>query len=433
MRSSLAKVLHPVAGRPLIDYSLALCRELGVEQPVVVLNPHQAEVAAHVEGRCEVVWQREQRGTGHALQQVPAERLGGKRVITLYGDMPLISAEWVREVIAAQEGAAAALIAIDHGPPSYGRIIRNADGTLDTIVEAKDLTPDQQSIHETNMGVYCFDGDRLVEALPRLSDDNVAREFYLTEIFRWLRPVRVIKKEAHHGETIGVNTRRELADAERWMQRALQGRLMDAGVTFVAPDTCFVEAGVEIGQDSVIEPFTILRGATSIGAGCRIGPHVDVADSAIGDNCAVQHSWLRGCTVGAGSDCGPFSKLRPGTEVGERVHVGSFAELVRTRVGPESAVPHFAYLGDAVIGARVNIAAGTITANYDGEKKNPTVIEDDVFVGVDTMLRAPVRLGRGSRTGAGSVVTKDVPPGATAVGVPARVIKRSQSEGGSSK
>lgn len=433
MRSSLAKVLHPVAGRPLIDYSLALCRELGVDRPLVVLNPHQAEVAAHVEGRCEVVWQREQRGTGHALQQVPAERLARKRVITLYGDMPLISADWVREVIAAQEGAAAALIAIDHGPPSYGRIIRKADGTLDTIVEAKDLTQEQQSIHETNMGVYCFDGDRLVEALPRLDDDNVAREFYLTEIFRWLRPVRVIKKEALHGETIGVNTRRELADAERWMQRALQGRLMDAGVTFVAPDTCFVEAGVEIGQDTVVEPFTILRGATSVGAGCRIGPHVDVADSAIGDNCTVQHSWLRGCTIGAGSDCGPFSKLRPGTEVGERVHVGSFAELVRTRVGPESAVPHFAYLGDAVIGARVNIAAGTITANYDGEKKNPTVIEDDVFVGVDTMLRAPVRLGRGSRTGAGSVVTKDVPPGATAVGVPARVIKRSQSEGGSPK
>lgn len=425
MRSSRPKVLHEVAGRALIDYPLELCRELGVERPIVVLNPHQAEVAAHVEGRCEVVYQREQRGTGDALRQVPPERLQGRRVLVLYGDMPVLAAETVARVIEAQSGQPAAMLATT-GHPDYGRILRRADGALDRVVEAKDATPEQQAIAEVNAGPCCFDGDALLQALQTLTADNVAGELYLTGVFGSLDSVQIVTAGAE--ETIGVNNRVQLAQAEKVVQRRLQERLMLAGVTFTAPDTCLVAAGVEIGADTLVEPFTILRGSTRIGAGCVIGPHADIADSEIGDGCTVQHSWLRRCRMAAGSDCGPYSKLRPDTEIGERVHVGSFAELVRSKVGADSAVPHFSYVGDAVIGSRVNIAAGTITANYDGEKKNPTVIEDDVFVGVDTMLRAPVRLGRGSRTGAGSVVTKDVPEGATAVGVPARVIKRKPSE-----
>lgn len=425
MRSRRAKVLHEVAGRALIDYPLELCRELGVERPIVVLNPHQAEVAAHVEGRCEVVYQREQMGTGDAVRQVPAERLRGRRVLVLYGDMPVLAAATVAQVVEAQAGHPAAMLATT-GHPDYGRILRRADGALDRIVEAKDATPEQQEIAEVNAGPCCFDGDSLLRALETLTADNAAGELYLTGVFGHLDSVQIVTADAE--ETIGVNNRVQLAAAELVLQRRLRERLMLAGVTFTAPDSCVVGAGVEIGPDTLIEPFTILRGQTRIGANCVIGPHADIADSEIGDGCTVQHSWLRGSRMAAGSDCGPFSKLRPDTEIGERVHVGSFAELVRSRVGPDSAVPHFAYIGDAVIGSRVNIAAGTITANYDGEKKNPTVIEDDVFVGVDTMLRAPVRLGRGSRTGAGSVVTKDVPEGATAVGVPARVIKRKQPE-----
>lgn len=424
MRSARAKVLHEVAGRALIDYPLELCRELGVQSPVVVLNPHQAEVAAHLAGRCEVVYQREQLGTGHALQQVPEERLRGHRVLVLYGDMPLLRAATVAEVVEAQAGQPGAMLATT-GHPDFGRILRRADGALDRVVEAKDATPEEQAIEEVNAGPCCFDGDALLQALAKLSADNAAGERYLTGVFGHLESVRIVTADAE--ETIGVNNRVQLAAAERVLQLRLRERLMLAGVTFTAPETCFVEAAVEVGQDTVIEPFTILRGATRIGSGCRIGPHSDIADSEIGDGCTVQHSWLRSCRVGAGSDCGPYSKLRPDTELAERVHVGSFAELVRTRVGADSAVPHFSYLGDAVIGSRVNIAAGTITANYDGEKKNRTVIEDDVFVGVDTMLRAPVRLGRGSRTGAGSVVTKDVPEGATAVGVPARVLRKKQA------
>jgi len=425
MRSRRPKVLHAVAGKPLIDYPLDLCREIGVEKPIVILNPHQAEVAAHVAERCEVVYQREQMGTGHALQQVPEERLRGRRVLVLYGDMPLLQADTISRVVAAQEGYAAGMLATT-GHPDYGRILRTPDGTLDRIVEARDVTPEQREIDEVNAGPCCFDGDAVLRALDTLTADNAAGELYLTGVFGALETVQIVT--ADPDEAIGVNDRVQLAQAEALMQHRLRERLMQAGVTFTAPETCLVDAAVEIGQDTLIEPFTILRGETRIGEDCVIGPHADIGDSAIGDGCTVQHSWLRGCKLGAGSDCGPFSKLRPSTEVAERVHVGSFAELVRTQVGSDSAVPHFSYLGDAVIGSRVNIAAGTITANYDGEKKNPTVIEDDVFVGVDTMLRAPVRLGRGSRTGAGSVVTKDVPPGATAVGVPARVIKRKAAE-----
>lgn len=421
----MPKVLHQIAGKPLIDYSLELCRAAGIERPLVVLNPHQAEVAAHVEGRADVVWQRERLGTGHALQQVPAERLRGRTVLVLYGDMPLLGAETVQRVREAQAGSAGALASARTAAPGFGRVIRAGDGTLRRIVEERDASAEELRVEEANVGFYCFDGDALAQALPKLTNRNAAGEFYLTEIFDWLQPVQVV--EVPPEEAQGVNDRAQLAEAEAAVQARLRHRLMLSGVTFTAPKTCVLEAGVEIGEDTVIEPYTILRGRTRIGAGCRIGPHADIGDADIGDGCTVQHSWLRECRMGADSDCGPYSKLRAGTELGERVHVGSFAELVRTKVGADSKVPHFSYLGDAVIGERVNIAAGTITANYDGEKKNTTVIEDDVFVGVDTMLRAPVTLHRGSRTGAGSVVTKDVPEGALAVGVPARVLRRRAS------
>jgi bifunctional UDP-N-acetylglucosamine pyrophosphorylase/glucosamine-1-phosphate N-acetyltransferase len=422
MRSKVPKVLHRLAGRPLIDYALDLCGAVGVARPVVVLSPHHPEVAAHVEGRADVVWQREQLGTGHALRQVPAERLRGRSVLVLYGDMPLLTRDTAESVRAAQAGSAAAIASAPAVARGFARVIRGEDGTLKRIVEERDATPEELQVSEANVGFYCFDGEALLRALPKLTTQNAAGEYYLTEIFSWLRPTQLVEVPA--AEAAGVNDRAQLAAAEHAVQARLRQRLMLSGVTFTAPETCIIEAGVEVGQDTVIEPYTILRGETRIGADCQIGPHADIADSVVGDGCVVRHSWLRECRLGAGSDCGPYSKLRPGTELAERVHVGSFAEIVRTRIGAETKVPHFSYVGDAVIGERVNIAAGTITANYDGEKKNGTVIEDDVFVGVDTMLRAPVRLGRASRTGAGSVVTKDVPDGALAVGMPARVVKR---------
>jgi bifunctional UDP-N-acetylglucosamine pyrophosphorylase/glucosamine-1-phosphate N-acetyltransferase len=255
--------------------------------------------------------------------------------------------------------------------------------------------------------VYSFDGSKLEQALEKVTDDNKAGELYLTDVFLHLRPTTVVKLD-DPDEAMGVKDRVRLAQAIDVLRRRLLVRCMLGGVTIVDPESTFIDASVTIGMDTVIEPFTVLKGDTHIGAECRIGPHVYIEDARIGDR----------------SDCGPFAKLRPGTVVAEDVHIGSFAELVRTKVGRGSKVPHVSYLGDTDLGEDANIGAGTITANFDGTNKNRTEIGDGAFVGVDTMLVAPVKLGKGARTGAGSVVTKDVPDGATAVGVPARVVRR---------
>jgi bifunctional UDP-N-acetylglucosamine pyrophosphorylase/glucosamine-1-phosphate N-acetyltransferase len=233
---------------------------------------------------------------------------------------------------------------------------------------------------------------------------------------------------ADREEALGINDRVQLAEAEHALRQRLLRELMLSGVTVVDPASTFVDVGVRVGQDTVLEPFTLLRGSTEVGEGGRIGPHTEIRDSRIGDRARIEHSWLNSVEFGSDSDCGPYSKLRPGTRIASGVHVGSFVEIVRSSVGSGSKVPHVSYLGDASVGENVNIGAGSITANFDKGVKSPTVIEDGAFIGVDTMLRAPVRVGRGARTGAGSVVTKDVPPGATAVGVPARVIRRKEAE-----
>ena len=310
---------------------------------------------------------------------------------------------------AQQEGDAPASIASVEDPSrDDGRIVRAKDGSLERIVERKDATRELRAqVHEFNVGLYCFDGSRLVDELDKVKDDNKAGEFYLPDVFLHLKPVTIVKLDDPR-EAMGVKDRIRLAAATDILRRRLLERCMLGGATIVDPDTTFIDAAVTIGQDTVIEPFTVLKGETHIGSECHIGPHVYIEDARLGDR----------------SDCGPFAKLRPGTEIAEDVHIGSFTELVRTKVGPRSKVPHVSYLGDTDLGADANIGAGTITANFDGTNKNRTEIGDGAFVGVDTMLVAPVKLGKRARTGAGSVVTKDVPDGATAVGVPARVVRR---------
>ena len=271
-----------------------------------------------------------------------------------------------------------------------------------------------------------------MRALASLTPSNRARELYITRLFDLLKPVEIVRLD-DPVEAIGINDRVQLARAEAALRTRVLERLMRAGVTVADPVTTYVEFGVEIGEDTVLEPMTIVRGRTRIGRDCRIGPYAEVYDSVIGDGVRVERSWIRGCKIADGSDCGPFSKLRPGTEIGVRVHVGSFAEIVRSRIGPGSAVPHVAYVGDAIVGENVNIGAGTITANYDGHTKHATEIGDGAFIGVDTMLRAPVKVGKRSKTGAGAVVTRDVPDGATVVGVPARVVRRESHTGGRSR
>ncbi|HEY1421343.1 MAG TPA: DapH/DapD/GlmU-related protein, partial [Candidatus Dormibacteraeota bacterium] len=342
----------------------------------------------------------------HALQQIPAKELAGKLVVVVNGDSPLLTAATIRKLIEAhrESGAQATIAAVNDASRNDGRIVRKGDGSLDRIVERKDADDEIRKITEINVGVYCFDGSRLVEALQRVSNDNQAGEYYLTDVFPHLKPVNVVQLDPR--EAMGVKDRVRLANASRIIQMRILEQHMLGGVTIIDPGSTFIDATVRIGQDTVIEPFTVIKGHAAIGEDCRIGPHVHIEDARIGDR----------------SDCGPFAKLRPGTEIGDDVHIGSFAELVRTKVGRGSKVPHVSYLGDTDLGEDANIGAGTITANFDGAHKNRTSIGDGAFVGVDTMLVAPVKLGKGARTGAGSVVTKDIPDGATAVGVPARVV-----------
>jgi bifunctional UDP-N-acetylglucosamine pyrophosphorylase / glucosamine-1-phosphate N-acetyltransferase len=395
----------------MIDYVLDAVTEAGATDIKVIANPHHAEVAGHLDERgIAPTFQRDPKGTAHALKQIPAEQLRGKPVLVVNGDSPLLTGATIAQIVHAhtESGAAATIASVEDPGRDDGRVIRAADGTLERIVERKDATPEiRASVHEFNVGVYCFDGSKLVQALEQVGDDNQAGEFYLTDVFLHLHPVGIVRL-VDAQEAMGVKDRVRLAAANAVMRRRILERCMLSGVTVVDPGSTFIDATVTIGQDTVIEPFCVIKGHSVIGADCRIGPYVHMEDARIGDR----------------SDCGPFAKLRPGTEIAEDVHVGSFAELVRTRVGRGSKVPHVSYLGDTDLGEDANIGAGTITANFDGTHKNRTEIGDGVFVGVDTMLVAPVKLGRGSRTGAGSVVTKDVPEGATVVGVPARVVRR---------
>ena len=426
MRSRTPKVLHPIAGTPMLDHVLDACAAAGVKRVAVVLSPRAPEVIAHIQGRAQVALQEEPRGTGHALAQAPPELLGSGDVLVVNGDQPLLRADTIKHLLAAhrRSQAAATLGSVDDPERRDGRVVRGPAGQFDRIVEWRDATAAQRRLPEINAGIYCFrGGSGLLRALAGLQPANAAGELYLTDLFAALEPVEVLRLD-DPVEALGVNDRVQLARAEGAMRTRILEDLMRSGVTVVDPGSTFVDAGVRVGRDSVLEPFTILRGATVIGEECRIGPHTEIRDSRLGDGCRVQHSWLDGVEMAEGSDCGPFSKLRPGTEIGLRAHVGSFAEIVRSRIGAGSAVPHVSYVGDATVGQRVNVGAGTITANYDGVRKNPTEIGDDSFVGVGTLFVAPRKMGRRSKTGAGAVVTSDIPDDTLAVGVPARAIRR---------
>ena len=397
----------------MVDWVLDAVQGAGATDIKAIVSSHHAEVAAHLDSRAEVVYQREPQGTGDAVKQVSAQELEKGDVLVVNGDSPLLTSAAITKVVDEhrRSGAQATIATVDDPGRDDGRVMRNADGSFKAIVERKDAALEHLTLTEFNVGLYCFQGEPLVQALAKITNTNSAGEFYLPDVLAHLEPVAIVKLE-DPTEAMGINDRASLASATAAMRQRILERHMLAGVTIIDPASTFIDAAVEIGQDTVVEPFTVIKGRSRIGAECRIGPHAHIEDAKIGDR----------------SDCGPFAKLRPGTEVGEDVHVGSFAELVRTRVGRGSKVPHVSYLGDTTLGEDVNVGAGTITANFNGEIKNPTEIGDGAFVGVDTMLVAPVKLGKGSRTGAGSVVTKDVPDGATAVGVPARVIRRKTVE-----
>ncbi|HEX6548181.1 MAG TPA: bifunctional UDP-N-acetylglucosamine diphosphorylase/glucosamine-1-phosphate N-acetyltransferase GlmU [Candidatus Dormibacteraeota bacterium] len=430
MRSRTPKVLHPIAGRPMIDHVLAACEAAGVKRIAAVVSPSQPDVAAKIGGRAEVAYQDTPGGSGDALRQAPPEVLAAAAVLVVNADAPLLRPETIERLVDRhrRSKAAATIAAVQDPERRDGRILRGADGAFERIVEYKDATAAQRRGGEVNVGVYVFrGGSDLLQALAMLEPANAAGEFYLTDVFKTLRPVEVVEID-DPDEGLGVNDRIQLARAEKAMRRRILEDLMRSGVTVVDPGSTFVDAGVRVGRDTVIEPFSFLRGETVVGEDCHIGPFADIRDSHLGDGCRVDRSWLDRARMAEGSDCGPFARLRPGTEIGIRVHVGSFAEIVRSKIGAGTAVPHMSYLGDATVGERVNIGAGTITANYDGERKHSTEIGDDAFVGVDTMFIAPRKMGRRSKTGAGAVVNKDIPEDSLAVGVPARALRRKTEE-----
>ncbi len=430
MLSTLPKVLHPILGRPLAHYALDAARSATASQPVMVIGHGGDAVRQALGEAAHYVVQEPQLGTAHAVQQ--AETLLKGRtdyVLVTYADMPLLRAETLTRLVQAQQaqrGPVTMLTVIAEDPRGFGRILRDADGRVSGIVEEAQATPEQLKIHELNVGVYCFSADFLWDALRRVPLSPKG-EYYLTDVIGIAvadgLDVQALAAE-DAAEMIGINTRVHLAEAAALLRERINRQWMLAGVTLTAPATTYIEPGVAVGRDTVIEPNTHLRGKTIIGENCIIGPNTVIVDTSIGSHCKVLASMLESAVMEDHVEIGPFGHLRKGAYLCQGVHMGNFGEVKNSRLGPGTKMGHFSYIGDAGIEADVNIGAGTITCNFgmDG-KKSRTEIGAGAFIGSDTLLVAPVTIGKGAVTGSGAVVTHDVPPDTIVVGVPARPLR----------
>jgi bifunctional UDP-N-acetylglucosamine pyrophosphorylase / glucosamine-1-phosphate N-acetyltransferase len=425
MRSSLPKMLHPVCGRAMVAWPILAAREaIGGEWNVVAIDSPSQDIVPGLPDKVRIVTQPESDGTGGAVRAALPLIEEAETVLVLSGDHPLITAENITGLLEdhAKGGAAATMLTIElDDPGSYGRVVRDAEGRVERVVEAKaagDATPEQLSIREINAGTYAFDAVPLADALARLSNDNAQGEYYLPDVVPALREAGHTVA-AHLSEdlavTMGVNNRADLAAVEVVARRRILQRHMLAGVTVVDPGSTWVDAEVEIAADARIEPGTSLRGATRVGAGSSVGPLSTLTDTTLGEDVTVPHSYLVECDVADGAQVGPFAYLRPGAALDPGAKAGTFVEIKNSRIGEGAKVPHLAYVGDAEVGAGSNLGAGTVTANYDGFRKNRTVIGRNARIGVDTMLIAPVEVGDDAYTGAGAVIKGDVPEGALAV------------------
>jgi bifunctional UDP-N-acetylglucosamine pyrophosphorylase/glucosamine-1-phosphate N-acetyltransferase len=428
MKSDLPKALHPLMGRPLVIHAVETARALTDTPPVLVIG-HAADVVREIVGsRATYVEQAEQRGTGHAVLQAQ-ETLQGQSdlVLVTFADTPLLTVDTLRRMVERQRknsGPITLLTVVDDDPRGFGRVVRDADGAVIRLVEEAVATPEQLAIRELDAGAYCFDAGWLWANVGRIPLSLPREEYYLTDLIE-IASAEGKRVEAVTAsdpkEALGINSRVHLAEAESALRRRINERWMLAGVTIVDPATTYVEAGVTIGRDTTIWPNTHLRGDTAIGQHCTIGPNTIVEDCQIGDRCRVQASVLEQAVMEDDSDVGPFGHLRKGARLCKGAHMGNFGEVKNATLGPGAKMGHFSYLGDAEIGAQANIGAGTITCNYDGARKHRTVVGENAFIGSGSMLVAPVRIGKEAKTGAGAVVTHDVPDGAVAYGVPARV------------
>ncbi len=421
MRSALPKVLHPVAGKPMLGHVIDTARALAPRKIHVVIG-HGAERVRERLAADDIhfVLQAEQLGTGHAVAQaVPG--IDAERVLVLYGDVPLIQADTLRRLLERSSVDQAALLSVVmQDPTGYGRILRDEAGRVLGIVEQKDATPEQRAIKEGNTGIFALPGKRLGDWLGRLSNNNAQGEYYLTDVVA-LAVADGIPVVTEHPqdelEVLGANDRIQLSQLECHYQQRMARQLMAQGVTLLDPHRFDVRGEVSVGRDVTIDINVILEGKVVIEDDVQIGPNCVIKDSVLRRGAVVKaNSHLEGAELGEGADCGPFARLRPGAKLGAKAHVGNFVELKNAVLGEGAKAGHLSYLGDAEIGARSNIGAGTITCNYDGANKHRTVMGEDVFIGSNSSIVAPVTLGNGATTGAGSTVTQDVPAAALAVG-----------------
>jgi bifunctional UDP-N-acetylglucosamine pyrophosphorylase/glucosamine-1-phosphate N-acetyltransferase len=423
MRSSTPKMLHPVCGRPMVAWPIVAAREAGAGRVAAIVSPGR-DLSAGLPADVETVEQPQPDGTGGAIRAALPLIEQSETVLVLSGDVPLISSATISALLEAHEdaGAAATMLTIELDEPgAYGRVVRDEAGAVERVVEAKaagDADPEQLAIREINAGTYAFRAAPLAEALRGLSNDNAQGEYYLPDVFPALRAAGH-SVAAHLADdfavTMGVNNRVDLAAVEAEGRRRLLEAHMLAGVTVVDPASTWIDADVEIAADARIEPGTTLRGETTVGEGAIVGPLSTLVDTSVGAGSQVLHSYLVECDVRDGCSVGPFAYLRPGAVLEDSAKAGTFVEIKNSHLGEGTKVPHLAYVGDTEIGPGSNLGAGTITANYDGFRKNRTVIGRDVRIGVDTMLIAPVEVGDSAYTGAGAVIKDDVPEGALAV------------------
>lgn len=432
MKSNLIKILHKVAGKPMLQHLVDQAERLTSKRTIAVIG-HQAELVKEtVQGEhLSFAYQHEQKGTGHAVLQTKAELQDFEgATLVLVGDAPLLTLETLQSLIDHHfetHADATLLSTFLDDPTGYGRIIRDEEERFLRIVEQSDLIGEEVEIDEINTGICVFDNQKLFKALDQIKPNNKQGEYYLTDVFSILleekAKVEVIGTY-DPDETIGINDRVRLAQAEKVLRRRINERLMVQGVTIIDPENTFIDEDVEIGKDTIVYPFTFIEGKSRIGENVEIGPQCRIKDAVIGDDVNITNSIVLESVIHEQVKIGPFAYIRPGNEIHAGAKIGDFVELKKSIIGKGSKVPHLSYVGDAEVGEGCNIGAGTITANYDGKNKFATRLGDGVFIGSNSTLVAPVELKDGARTGAGSVVTKDVPKETTVIGVPARKFKK---------